>query len=806
MTLNTYASQRSTPTGITFTTASGGNLTGGTTLYFFAQTRNRVGLSLHSASTTLTPAAGEKVVCTIGASAIATGEDIREIWISASTTNDATTAKLIGIWRSRNPLTLDGTDYPGEGTAKSLPATVEFSRDAHLTISGSVASSAALPSGTNLKNGMLREVANIAEVWRWDEEATDGELASGTGYWIQHTRGFTVGDSFSTYYGTSTQLLGGCDRPLADLSGEEYILEPPPYNPDGLEQDVPLVLWVSNGDSADGGAILSTGTKLGVQIRIDGENRSVAFAGKVIARLLGYVDRATGVLDTAIATVGVDIVLTSSTTDETPRLTGIEIPEDMARGEAAAYAIAVQFLAGEIPGITEGSSATVVIYPSGELGTYNPALGAVTGDLIFPEGDRLRIVPSPSGFRRLSGSGIIKDYTTPAGLGMSDFAGLTADTASQKITISGALGGFCRRRAPGGSLLDSEALRALVGTESGEYTASSYTGSLVVASDNVKGLQITVGYPCDANGNGTIRANYPDTAIASNALGYFNPPKLRVYVNNGTTITRLTQEITVLPGVSQVFTITDLSGTTVGALPDSSGDPDFGLFGYSSIGGSVVATASSIPTGSYTVAIAYYYPSPNTAITTISHDPGNGCIDELNSTLTEAASIADYWGNPVADVGSLPGGENIGKNRLVQDDGNGKARLATYLSPWKIWQWALLDEIGVFTVPQAYEVQAIAISAGAITLDCSTSGVFAVTLTANINTINISNIQPGASYRLIFKQDGTGGRTVTGWGSEFKFVNGLLPIIDIQANGYTIVELFSPDGSDILTTVVGGYY
>lgn len=800
MTLNTYASVRSTPTGITFATASGGSLSGGTTLYFFAQTRNRVGLSLHSASTALTPAAGQKVVCTIGSSAIATGEDVREVWISASTTNNASTAKLIGIWRYRNALTLDGFDYPGEGTPKSLPATVEFTRDAMLTLNGSVANSAALPGGISLINGMLREVADQAEVWRWDSEATAGELSSGGGYWVIHSRGFLIGDSFSTYYGTSTTLLGGCDRPIEDLSGDEYILSPPPYNPDGSTQDVPLVLWLSNGLTDDTGAILSAGTKLAAQVKVNGENRSTAFSGKVVVRLLGYVDRATGVLDTDIDTVGADVVLGGTAADETPRLTGLEIPEDMVRGQAAAYSLSLQFSAGEIPGLIEDASISVILYPSGELGTLNTALGAVVGDVVFAEGDRLRIVPSAGGFRRLSGAAIVKDYTTPY-LSATDFSGLANDTAAQKIAISGSLGGFCVVRSPLTSLLTTEALRAIVSTEAGEYTASGYTSVLNVAVANAKGLQITISYPCTAGGLGTVRSNYPDTRIAGNGQGSFNAPRLRVYVNNGSTITRLTQEITVTPGVSQTFTITSLAGTTVATLPNSAANPDFNLWGYEAIAGTVIDTSSTIGTGNYQIAVAYYYPSPNSAVTKINHDPGVGCITELGSTLVEAASISDYWGDPVVDEAALAGvsGDNIGKARYVASRDRLSRRTGT---GHQVWEWALLNEIGVFQKPQGYTVQAIAIATNEITIDFSASAMFLVNLTENINAITVSGMQSGTVYHLILKQDGTGGRSVNGWGSEFKFVNAALPTVDSTANSYTLIGLLSPDGVDVLVTSV----
>lgn len=64
------------------------------------------------------------------------------------------------------------------------------------------------------------------------------------------------------------------------------------------------------------------------------------------------------------------------------------------------------------------------------------------------------------------------------------------------------------------------------------------------------------------------------------------------------------------------------------------------------------------------------------------------------------------------------------------------------------------------------------ISSGAVTLDLSIGRYFYATLTANITSISLSNVPaPGnAVYVVIeFKQDATGGRSVAGWPSSFKW-------------------------------------
>lgn len=57
----------------------------------------------------------------------------------------------------------------------------------------------------------------------------------------------------------------------------------------------------------------------------------------------------------------------------------------------------------------------------------------------------------------------------------------------------------------------------------------------------------------------------------------------------------------------------------------------------------------------------------------------------------------------------------------------------------------------------------LVISANAITLDIDAAGYFRLLLTANVNTVNYSNVVSGDLHRfqMLIKQDGTGGRTFT---------------------------------------------
>jgi len=63
--------------------------------------------------------------------------------------------------------------------------------------------------------------------------------------------------------------------------------------------------------------------------------------------------------------------------------------------------------------------------------------------------------------------------------------------------------------------------------------------------------------------------------------------------------------------------------------------------------------------------------------------------------------------------------------------------------------------------PSHGTIETLTISSNTITLDLSASGIFEVTLTANVNTVNFSNLTNGDAnfFTLRVAQDGTGGRT-----------------------------------------------
>ena len=603
-----FIRQSLTPgTDYTIAATSGGTTTTGGSLWFALHSENRQGVNLPGTLTQVTWTAGQKVVITINSSARATGEEPFRYTLAAATTNTpANLRQLAYIWA------IDPVD---QRTPEALPLTLELTRDQDFVLAGTSATVAALPASP--LDGTMRTVT--ADGLRYE---------ANNGIWTATLK------PFSTYLASTADANGGrvgCDRPLNQLSSA-VIIEPLPYTPDGSLQASPVRIDFSNGTSPTGGPLLPQGTAMAFQLFVAGQDVTTRFSGKVYVTLLGYVDRATGILDTTPSGTGAALPYTYLSSG-TGRLVGsnILLPRDLARGFAAAYRVALKVSAEELNATGEpfadGSAVEILVTPIPPRGFYDSSYN-ITGNLVYqdPGLEYLRILPTVSGVERQGGVCTIAGYTSPL-VDTQSLSGLTADLALQKIAIDATLGAQVTLRSPGATLLPTEALRALISTTPGSYTASPWQTPIAITLG--QNLTITVTHPT------TIRSNYPDRIAGTVAA--FAVPRVRVFVRLSSIIYELPTPLTVAPGSTQTATtISSLSGWTSGAtLPNSSASPGFGLYGYGAIVPSGGGSGSSLGAGSYEVAIAWHYPSPNTRATTISHAPNDGCIPEAEGTFSD---------------------------------------------------------------------------------------------------------------------------------------------------------------------------
>lgn len=615
---------RELTSSVIVTTSSGGSFSADGAIVLFFNTRNRTGYNKvgNGAATpsetgvTVNYSAGQRITVSFAAGAWLAGEDVYEFQVSGSLTNDPTTAQILGSVRTRGTATVGTVNYPGVGASLSSPYEVQLSTDEDLGLGVTVADSSALPA--NPVHGMVRYVSNPGQHWRYDSQATEGEFASGGGYWKIHYTGFSAYVADTAQAATSANLQG-YKRPINQIATgiqTNVLIDPAPYLFDGTLQDATLApLFAITNDA--GASPLTQGYRVNVRLRRNGEDISTALAGQTIATLLGKVNLDDGTLDVTADGVGSPVVLGPSING----VGGLTTPEDLDPGNAWLYRLQFQSDQTAINDLAspllQGDRITFYPRAEGRLGEREP-FAAFTGSGVSEQGEQLCVLPSTGTGKAVmcSGSALIRDEDNYQGYqipdaGQRDILLIANNTDDQRVVLNGALNDVIVR-ANAGAVQSYEAVRAVVGTGlgpiSGYYSASSWSSPVTIAG-NSEQLQISVTHPTQ------VRSDYPEAQIAGKTAD-FNPAQIVVLVRFGGTIYSVLE--TNRQASPQTINVTDLGATTLGSVYDSSSDPDFGLFGYGTITPSAQSGGSSLAAGSYEVAIAYLYDGGQ--ITRISHN------------------------------------------------------------------------------------------------------------------------------------------------------------------------------------------
>lgn len=90
-----------------------------------------------------------------------------------------------------------------------------------------------------------------------------------------------------------------------------------------------------------------------------------------------------------------------------------------------------------------------------------------------------------------------------------------------------------------------------------------------------------------------------------------------------------------------------------------------------------------------------------------------------------------------------------------------------------------------------------------ITWDTALGAFAQVTLSDNRTLANPTNLINGASYILLIKQDGTGGKTLT-FGDAYKFPDGTDPTLSTDPNAVDIIAFLS-DGTSLYGSFQGNF-
>jgi len=582
-----YASAKPQPVPVVTVNTGGGSFSAGGTLYFAIQARTRGGWTLVSSLVTATYAAGDSITIQVPTTARGTGDDIRRWEILASATNSASTLKSVA-W-------IEGYQID-QTTLTTLPASIVLSRNSHIGLSQSVATPASLPSGSDLMHGMVRTVTSLASFFRYNNRSAKTVnnttvLSAATGRWEK------VGND-STYILDRTLTPGGCDRDIRSIPDADVDL--PDYAANGAPGIPVNMVWYHDEGN---GVSLPQGTRFTLAVLVNEANKSSLFRGKIKLIFRGFVNLSDGTIDTSDGQGGTMLGV-NEIISFTPEKNGLVLQKALPQGSGYLVSVYPEFNAWELRNeIGISSLIRIFLYPFSQSGNYSEA-GNFLGDVIYSDGGRLRVVPGAAlSVTTMDGGAMVASYSflnnpvTPVG-------GLTANTGNQQIAFNGDGAIFLRA----GAIPSSEAIRAIVSTVSGQGTLASFSNVQTIAGSTGQ-LQVTIPYPSTADGVGTIRADYPDSQLASytSSSVTFNPPTVYIYVENQTTneIKRFSQSV--VAGTGQVFAISDWSaGTTVASIPAEAA-ANHGLFVPGTASVTPTNTGGSLPAGNYRVRSAFYF-------------------------------------------------------------------------------------------------------------------------------------------------------------------------------------------------------
>lgn len=732
MAIAQYASMRSQLPALTATAVSGGNLTGSDTIHVSYQGRNRAGVNLPSAAASVSYSVGQKLQVTIPATARADGEDIHYWIISMGLSADVSTHVQLAIYRGYDD---------DQVTQRSLPATIEFTEDAHIALSATVADEASLPSGNDLLNGMLRGVTSLSKILRYDAESTATVdnvtvFSAATGRWIQY-------GAFSTYI-VNTEDAGGCDQPIGSVS-DASLIKPPNHPGDGSSGTFVRLWWILN--RSEGVGSVTAGKRFNLAWSQNGASRSALLSNQAKWRLNGFVRLSDGTNDTADLTTG--------ERDYVYGKTGAYVLEkDLLSGYAFDCGVAIALDNSELEfSLPDGADLRVRPFFFSQSGSPNP-IGQLVGDVIYNTGNRRLIVPSTSlAAIALDGAGTIKnfDFNREETL----IIGLAANTADQVLAING--DGVVTVEGVAPTLDATQVERAKVGTVSGVSAVGVASAYAAVSAGDT--LTITVNHPV-SGGNGVIRSDYPDTEIAGNSSGAFNPPLMRIYGERQSDgeIREFTGFVP-LAAATQDIAIANWTDGAIASLPNAA--PTFSLFHSDSPTAATASGSSDFTGDNYRWYVAYEY--SGNQITSIDHGDG---VYAAKRTVSEWDQTADEWAN---------------------FDSTGVA---------------YLDQPQQYSAAQRSGVTALSISSGTVTIDCETNNSFTLELTENVTTVAVTNLAVGVNFDIEIRQDGTGGRTVSGWASAFTWPGGTAPGTPTAADAAYILSFKSFDGVTIRSLAV----
>jgi hypothetical protein len=198
--------------------------------------------------------------------------------------------------------------------------------------------------------------------------------------------------------------------------------------------------------------------------------------------------------------------------------------------------------------------------------------------------------------------------------------------------------------------------------------------------------------------------------------------------------------------------------------------------------GSFTVTISPVSGGGTSIAIPQ-----NETVSIFSDGTNVAFADNPSSYITAAfAARSVLAGTAMTGGGALS--SNVTLNADQATSANWRQNVADkLLNPNAVWS-AMTEQTLV--------------DGASIAWDMSTGFDYIVTLGGNRAFANPTNTKVGQKGRLIIQQDATGSRTVT-WGSNFKFANGIAPVLSTVANATDVLYYDVRSSTYIIISLAG---
>lgn len=566
-------------------------------------------------------------------------------FIVASLTTTLDDAWVVGFWRL----------FQADSDAFATAAPIVFSRDEQLVVPpAAVSLPAGLPTGVNLVPGMVRLVnggvasgASYYIYYPWlitdpnspyFRHAIDGDKVierSPGEYWVRFGNPnfglFPIGGDIFGDTGACRPLVAVDEEFLAQnlLFGANYVAAD---NTDSVAANAKGLTVFFGSDTGDD---IAVGSRLGLNVQVDGFPATTLFDRRIVVRFLGFYNPATGILDEEsglgdgadMTGIGVDLTQTNAETGF------LALSKTLPGNQKAVFKIFPRFRASEIyPPLVQGSVISIIpiLLPQGGVRVPLASIFETSaGGFVAPIADFGRVVPGDGTLNVLPGLFVVRGHES-ALQPKQTIVEVTPNTLNQQLAVTQDGRAVVRGVAGVQQLSAGEALLALFDFGTGESVAGPWSNNVVLSGAG--GISITATYPVSGV-FGQVRSSIPE--IGGNTQAHFNPPQVRIYIKQGSTIYRLNAPQPVVIGTTQVFTVTSLTNTTVVSALDSPPFPDFCLFDPPTVIGS--ATGGSLPIGTYQIAIAYSFLS-GTQCTRIRQTTADGCIPAYRQSLFESNS------------------------------------------------------------------------------------------------------------------------------------------------------------------------